>query len=260
MINGESKPSWINKVETEKFVESSKYCELIRFFVQYAVSEGQSAQGKSLSKDYKWKDNPWNPETYLKIKIDKCFFDNEKLDGFMSKSNEKDFDKKAKQYKLDSDNWFTRRNQNIIVYKKVGEKNGYISFFHHVRNCLAHGRFSVYPIGQSNDFYLVMEDGKTNKKSKQFEVSARIVVKYSALERLRRLIIDGEDRDYYCRDLIFESILRGNNTRSKVLNDLKIDKATWQRGIEKLKANGKIKYSKKSGWFVGNVGGLKNEF
>lgn len=122
--------------------------------------------------NYGWK-NPWHGKTLknlLKVTA-----------GFMEKTYfyaeaQRDFKKLWAGSGFDDD-FYNLTGKELVVFTHVGESNPYLDLLHHIRNSLAHGRFTATKY--KSEYYIYMEDVKT--ESGKLIVNARIILKRSTL-------------------------------------------------------------------------------
>ena len=130
----------------------------------------------------------------------------------------------------------TQRMGYVMVSDNTN-RSQYMSFFYHLRNGLAHGRFGIVPLPRE-DYMIIVEDGEA--KDNLFEVTARMVIKASSLLAIREIIITGPDEDIdYGREII-DSINKGNTNKRTVMADIMISENIWDREIQKLRLNGEV--------------------
>ncbi len=231
---------WLDTKVTESFVDYD-LLRIIIFFVIEAPCPGQSARTVSLQKRG-WKKDPWYSKTYLKDKLDKAIFGEQKK---MIKMVERRPDISDKFLRFEcGDEFYKNIKLQRALYVKVnkdGCQNEYMSLFYHLRNALAHGRMSAY-YTYDDDIMFVFEDGKPLKNNK-FEVTARMVLRKSSLLKVIEILMNPpEIKDY--RDDVLTMIKEGKNKKSQIIKELMLDENEYKETIKKLKLGGMIYYEK----------------
>lgn len=235
-------PEWL--IDPENVGYDDEFWEIINFYMLHSLCDGQSWKKNSLENTYSWKKYPWSPASYLKTKLIKAIWDEEEPQIYMAKTRAL-FEGKIYGKNLDED-FYKRLSTQRVGFVKVsnGTNNDNIimSMFYHIRNALAHGRYGLITCDE-NDYFILMEDG--SKSGDFFEVTARMILKKSSLVKMIRAIKDGpeEEPDYGFE--ILEAIKRGNNTRTKICEDIEINEQIYSRETQKLRCSGKIKWNKK---------------
>ena len=226
------RPTWLADVTGVGY--DDEFWDIINFYVLHSLCGGQSWKGHNLHDTYLWKVYPWQPTAYLKDKIIKAIWKDERPCLYMAEKRAL-FQGKIDGKNLDADFNLDTRNQRAGYVKSSNGKNNdneIMSFFYHIRNGFAHGRYGMVPISDS-DYMIFLEDGKAEQE--QFEVTARIVIKKSSLIAIKNIIIEGpEDEPNYAEEII-ESIKRGNSSRKKIMEDIDISERVWEKESQKLK-------------------------
>ena len=167
----EKEPNWLEWIAPEEFNDSELF-KIVTFYVFHSPCEGLSARKKTLQ-EYGWK-TPWRKPYKLNIQLKnassnpKLIYSAEKYDK-MSETLEKS----NLLYNFPSD-FMTER---ICIYDS--QKNQFMSVFYHIRNSFAHGRLNMIKINKECIF--ILEDGSVEKKSGQFKVSARMILRKRTL-------------------------------------------------------------------------------
>ncbi len=229
-------PDWLRDVENIGYDDD--FWKIVDFYLLHSICEKQSWKGMSLSY-YLWKKYPWNPSSYLKDKILKAIWGEEKPCLYAA-DKRTDLESKIYGKDLDEDFYLNSSQQRAGYVKQTAYKNEIMSLFHHIRNGLAHGRYGLSALNE-NDYMFFIEDG--DRKDDRFIVTARIAIKKTSLLSIREIIISGPDEDVDYSMEIINSIERGNNTKSKVKKDIGITDSVWDKEIYKLKENGKVAYN-----------------
>lgn len=151
---------------------------------------------------------------------------------------------KIEDMKLDND-FYNHRNKQRMLYSKIsnrGCESEYMSLFYHIRNSLAHGRLAMYP-AKNDDIIFVMEDGKQIGKERDdnFEVSARIIIKKTSLLKVIEVLKNPPKDNDYSEDIL-QAIKNGSCTKRNIMSEVLIDEYTYEKFIQKLKLENKIKF------------------
>lgn len=229
-------PSWLDTFVSPDYEDNELY-KIILFYVIHSPCIGQSARRISLQ-DRGWKVKPWYSHNYLKDRLDKAIFGDDKplLKKVDSKTEMK---KEAKNFDLEEDFYLKRTHQRALFTKAPNfDSSIYMSLFYRIRNSLAHGRLAMYPTSD-NDIMFVLEDGK--EINKQFVVSARIIIRKSSLLNVINVISNPPIENDYSQDILI-AIENGKKTKKDIMEYLSIDNNTYNKYIDQLKILGKIIY------------------
>ena len=100
----------------------------------------------------------------------------------------------------------------------------------------------MYP-SSDHDITFVMEDGKGIGKAEDgsFEVNARIVINKKSLLNIIRILNNPPIENDYSEDIL-SAIENGLKTKKRIMDELKICETTYEKYIQLLKMNCRIKY------------------
>lgn len=161
---------WLQRPISQKFCDED-FLRIVLFYVLHSPCKKSSYSRVNLE-DYGWK-NPWHKEKFKEIIDGKANF-NEK--SFRFTSAHKDF--KTLWIETEKpDNFYDEISEEFAVFSHAGESNPHLDMLHHIRNSLAHGRFTVKK--HNKEFYIFMED--VREVYNQLAVNARIVLKKKTL-------------------------------------------------------------------------------
>ena len=237
------RPDWLNDIDGVGYDED--FWSIIKFYLLCSLCDGQSWKGYSMHGSYLWKKHPWSPSHYLKDKIIRAIWGDEKPKLYMSKTRAL-YEGKIYGKNLDGNfthNITTQRAGYVMSSTVKSNENEIMSLLYHIRNGFAHGRYGFAAL-ENDDYMVFLEDGKEN--GDQYEVTARIAIKKSSLLAIKEIIINGPSEEpNYCEEVISSISERGCNTKKQIINDLGISEAIWNRVIQQLKDSGRIKYNKK---------------
>lgn len=182
-IKGSSnwKPSWLNSLTDKKMKSIS---DIFLFFVIETPIVNESYRSIDF-KDYGWDvDNMWNENSMFLNGINDILFDDQKKKFSMKYSCNDIYDYLEKN-NINEDK-INENKRELFLFLKYdtwkGVQEKYMSFFKHIRNSFAHGRFAI------SDNYLILEDVSTKNKVDEKDkvvINALIVIK---IEKLRRII------------------------------------------------------------------------
>lgn len=185
---------WLKESIPEDFADK-KLFRIILFYIIHSPCKGSSYSRSDLE-SFGWK-NPWHSEVF------RCSFD--KIAGFNGEENciyvtsQKEFEQKWIATGLQDD--FYNISKEFAVFAYAGESNPRLDLLHHIRNALAHGRFSARKCDKGNDYFIIMED--VNDSSDFLKVNARIILKKSTLIKWINLLeCRTEEAKKLCQDLL----------------------------------------------------------
>ena len=237
----QAKPDWL-LVPLAVDMRSEEWSKVVNFFVFESPCGFVSARGISLA-ERGWKHGMWGVYSYLKAPLDEIFFgDSERLlfkvenrEQFLACSRNNDFGDDFACHLSWSRALFVKRTE-------PGCSSSYMSLFYHLRNSLAHGRFSAQMTERG--IVLCFEDGKLvgAAGSGKFEVTARIVLTLESLAKAVDYLSVPPSTELDYESAILELIDSGINTKTGIVNALEISGADWKRLSGKLRLNGKIRY------------------
>ena len=181
----ESKPSWVTD-SVEKYRKTEEFEEIYDFYKIHTLHDSSSARGKKF-KDYNWNNSKLLQEAiFHKLKLEGHFFYSNKGYTGMPEGLIK--------LGLDSGNWYKGMIEKVCFSRTRpnGELNGLLV---HLRNSFAHERFQITEYKENNDWIFIFEDIGENKTTKKIEISSRMILKKSTLQKWMNIIKHGED-DY----------------------------------------------------------------
>ena len=126
---------------------------------------------------------------------------------------------------------------------------GFLDVLYYIRCALAHGRFQIYDDNGIRIY--VLESGKVNKKTGEFTVLARMVLKESTLIAWADILNAGQDKlDYYHKKVIDELNIgivmkiksEKKITKKDIAASFPFSESCIYEQIQTLSKAGKIKY------------------
>lgn len=197
------KPGWVNTDLSESFYKDVDFLKIYAFFVCYAFHPNRSSKGKTMA-DYHWPKNVWGNSSKVGLKdvllytadlhqcvqtIDSVSKAPIKEETFVSCKKLDDMSSTCQKAGVQHDFTRTRDKNRIAVYNS--EENIFLSVFDHIRNAIAHGRFTIY-----DDGMIAMESGKKvydrEKRKNMFDLRARMLLKKETLLTWIEIIEAGE--------------------------------------------------------------------
>lgn len=188
--------------------EDNDLFRIVLFYVIFSPCRKGSYSRKSIE-TYGWK-NPWH---YLDFK--------EKVDEIASLIPEKSYFYNTAQKNFKTlwestgfqNDFYNIQNNEFAVFTHVGESNSHLDLLHHIRNSLAHGRFTAKKY--NHEYYMYMED--VNETGGFYLVNARIVLKKSTLIKLIDFFqCNTEEAKKLCQDLSQRNTKPGNKNANPV--------------------------------------------
>ena len=177
-------PGWIKKHIPDEYADDD-FKELFIFFVINTPCSDLSNSSIDLRK-YGWDKDIWQNEILKKTLFKVAEIERGSTFVVAHKTNEmKSVCEKAS---LKKNFHKSRDKERIAIYK--GRYNEFLSICYHIRNALAHGRFSMYDYEHGKDTVFVLEDGvKTNG---EFQVRSRMVLKKSTMIEWMKILKSGK--------------------------------------------------------------------
>ena len=123
-----------------------------------------------------------------------------------------------------------------------------MSLFYHIRNALAHGRFA-FKTDTLERFVFIFEDGTVTSDGKEFDLTARGVIRLNSLVSAINTIQKGPGKTVDIEEKILAAISDGINTKRKLKNELGITDEDWRTYSLVLKKEGKIECNKQK-WSI----------
>lgn len=237
LVLTEKYPDWLKGWISDEQFDKDLF-QIFLFYVIFSPCPKYCTKGHTLQY-YGWKEKPWSTNRYLKDKLDKnVFFERKKY--FRSVGKIAELQSAFNKAEL-LDNFYENREVESVAFLNC-ESSEYISLFHHIRCSLAHGRFAVFPVSDSDDAVFVMENGVG--KGNAFSVRARMILKKSTLLRWAKLISEGpqEDEKNY-RVEIYKALLKNSRLRVKDLENMFNEpKTVIKKAMDFLKKNNIIEH------------------
>ena len=231
-VIAEMKPLWATQTKNLDVGDEVLF-KLLKYFLVLTPAESRSARTCSLDDYYHFGANPFGNQSFrkeidriLEYKIEPC-----PLSAFSNA---------IKKNGLEGD-FYTNPPKPVVVF--VASKSEYKLLFDHIRNSLAHGRFSIVTNSEGVQF-VVMENGRSTtveiekEKVRQFRVNARIVLKVDSMLNLVSYL-ESQRALYYS---VFEAISKSEYKKSKYIECTGADEAQVNKVIQLLKNEHRISF------------------
>lgn len=199
---------WLQRSIPKDFADND-FMKIILFYVLYSPCKKGSYSRIDLER-HGWK-KPWHYEDFkTRLKQIAGFNDT----NWHYKEAQKDFKELWESLDYQSE-FYDIMNNEFAVFTNVGESNPFLDLFHHIRNSLAHGRFTAKKVPRKKDYYIFMED--VHPENGFYKVNARIIIKKSVLlEWVKFLQCETEEAKNLCQDLSLRNTNNGNRNAKPV--------------------------------------------
>lgn len=194
------KPGWVNADLLASFYEDTDYLRIIGFFMIHAFRQNRSSKGKTIM-DYGWPKDVWKNTASVSLKDELLYVADLHMrnpvcdavtrepvseENFVVCQSLENMSDACHRAGIQKDFTRTRSENRIAVYNS--EKNMILSVFDHIRNALAHGRFTIY-----TDGFIAFESGMKVKVDNKdmFDVRARMMLKKETIMRWIAIIESG---------------------------------------------------------------------
>lgn len=237
-LNVAVRASWIIDADLDP-IASAYVGALLDFFVTHSPCKYQSNKPYPLTQV--WGPSPWISERILKRPLDQILYGGGEPRLFNCNSKG-EMEQKLIELGLDGEDFSAAEDRQWAVYTKVGSNgNGsiYMSLFYHLRNALAHARWTVV-----DQDYLVFEDGKANGDRTVFELSARGILRLKSLAELVDYLTSGPCKSLDIEWQILEAIRSGVNKKKRIKEQLQISDSDWRTYCQVLRRERKIIYQR----------------
>ncbi len=241
------RPRWINGAIPEEVSSSEEWGMVLDFFLIRSPCDYQSFRKRSINSI--WGDSPWMIERHLKRQLNLAITGSKQCPVIKVESRSKLPEPLSTHDLLDD--FYRRPDRQIAVVVKApnqGNSNVYMSFFYHMRNALAHGRFGLLK-NETDEYTFAFEDGKQTGNHTSFSLSARGLISLRSLVRIRNVIVEGPDQIPDIETQIIDAIKNGCDTKKDIRKQLGLSDPDWRTYSGVLKKEGKIGVSKQK-WYI----------
>lgn len=178
----EKKPNWLEWITPERFNDKDLF-RIVIFYVFHSPCNGLSAMKKTLQ-EYGW-NTPWRRPYKLNLQLKDASSNPNLIYSAQSYENMTEALEKSNLADNFPSDFSTER---ICIHNS--QNNQFLSVFYHIRNSLAHGRLNM--VNYNKECIFVLEDGSIERKSGQFKVSARMILRKRTLLNWIEIIENGE--------------------------------------------------------------------
>ena len=239
---------WLKSPLPEEVTSSQEWLRILQFFLIESPCPGLSHRQNDLTQT--WGNCPWFPERHLKTPLNRSIFGTKDCSTITVAKNKNELPDALSKQDL-PDDFFNRIDLQRAAYvrsSKKGNSSIYMGLFHHIRNALAHARFSLKR-NSNSDVVFIFEDGTINEKNKAFDLTARGILKLKSLIAIMDILERGPDQQPDIEEQILAAIESGVNTKQRIKNELGIDNDDWITYSQVLRKEGKITYEGKK-WIL----------
>lgn len=238
---------WVHPKPETALTEN--FCRIFLFYVVNTPCEDLSSSSKSMQHDYHWDKNVWKNDD-LKNALYKCaHLSKNAATPTLEVCKDSQAMHEAFVKTTFSGNFHASRSVEKVCIFKPSKYSEFIAICYHIRNALAHGRFSIYGTTDSDRIY-VMEDG-IHHGEKDFDIRSRMILKEQTLLAWIKIINDGptalsaaeanEHRNLV--DDVLAEISKGNKiTKSDLARTFHIKEREISVVIKELKSADRIKF------------------
>ena len=166
-------PGWIKKIVPEEYADDGLR-RIVLFYVINTICADLSSSSIEM-KTYGWSKDVWKNSKLKNRLYDVANLKKETLIAVKSIGKLKEKFESANLKK----GFQKERDVEKAVFYKPSRYNEFMALCYHIRNALAHGRFTMYPASDGKDIVFVMEDGI--KANGEFQVRGRMILKKSTL-------------------------------------------------------------------------------
>lgn len=232
-------PKWLDISLPDGVIVSEDWRLITQFFVFESPCFGLSYRRNECIRQ--WKPSPWVGNHSLKAALNQSIFGNKRKDNLIAVDSKAKLLSAIDECGLGDDNFQSLDDQRaaFVRYTSKGNSNKYMSLFYHLRNALAHGRFGLQT-DSKNRWVLLFEDGVPKKKTQEFELTARGVIRLSSLVKAINTAKNGPAAKPDFEEKIIDSIRAGINTKKRIKEELEISEEDWRTYSQVLRKEGKI--------------------
>lgn len=172
--------SWLNEPLPQQVLEDSNWMRIVHFFLIESPCPGQS--NRKNNEIDKWAPAPWVGIRSLKTSLNQAIFSRRDVDVMLAVRSKKELEGTCKKLNLD-EYFYENVDDQRMAFVKVNSKGNtskYMSLFYHIRNALAHGRFA-FKTDTLERFVFIFEDGTVTSDGKEFDLTARGVIRLNSL-------------------------------------------------------------------------------
>lgn len=248
---------WIQSKSENILTEN--FTKIFLFYVINTICKETSSSSKPMG-EYGWDRSVWGnkKDTLKNVLYEVCHLDKDSNPKSLSIAIDTDKMHEALvDVNLNGNFHINREYEKVCIYKP-SKHSEFVAICYHIRNSLAHGRFTIYPSVNGEAVY-VMEDGK-HCDGDRYEIRARMILKESTLIAWKDLIEGGpaglENINHEKNRLLKQDVIRliENNeriTKNFIVNTLHINMRETNLLMKELKDEDAIEYSnERRSWVI----------
>ena len=195
---------WMQEEIPADFADNG-FFRIVLFYVLHSPCKKGSYSRTDLGW-YQWK-NPWYSERFKELLDSTARFDET---TFLHCDSKAGFRGTWLGSKFNDSFWYNR-DIEFAVFSYAGESNPHLDLLHHIRNSLAHGRFTAKKIKMTSDYMVYFED--VDEVSETYRVTARIALKKSTLTQWIDIFeCKTEAAKEVCQDLLKKNSKNGKRS------------------------------------------------
>ena len=225
-------PPWLKNPLNTETLSSTEWHEVVNFFLICSPCNFQSNRKNDLKTI--WGNSLWISRNHLVRRLNFAIFG--KNSNSFYKSKKDSFEETVEQHDL-GDTFGENLEIQRAVYLEApyeGNSSIYMSLFYHLRNSIAHARFS-FEQNKNHETVMLFEDGKRIQKNSCFEVNARGILKLESLTKAINVLQSGPQAIPDIDQQVYDAICAGLNTRKKVKRELDLSDQDWMIATQMLK-------------------------
>lgn len=236
---GDCNPSWLEIPLPNSPKDKEHLHQLLDFFLVQSPCRFQSNRRRSIEDE--WGIGGRLTDKSMKERLDAIVFDG--ASNILIKDSKKNLVQIAAERNLGND-FYRHLDRQIAIFTQAnnrGNTNTYMSFFYHLRNSLAHGRFAILNRTDGKQVFL-FEDGQFGKSQEVFSLNARGIIELDSLLLIIDTVLHNPPEKIDVEQLIFDTIKGGPKTKQEIIHHLQIDNSCWKKASAKLKKKELIYY------------------
>lgn len=237
---GDPNPPWLKTPLPNSLKDREHLYQLFDFFLVQSPCRFQSNRRRSIEET--WGIGGKLSDRSMKEHLDTIVFGG--TSDVLIKDSKKNLARIAVDRNLEND-FYLHLNRQIAAYTQTsnrGNANTYMSFFYHLRNSLAHGRFAILDRTDGKQVFL-FEDGQYNKHREIFSLNARGVIELNSLLLIIDTILHNPPERIDEEQLVFSAIKNGLKTKGEIIDSLQIEEECWRQVTQNLKKKKLITYA-----------------
>lgn len=230
---------WLDSPLPDMVIAQRGWRLIIQFFILESPCFGLSYRRNKYIKQ--WEPAPWVGNHSLKVALNQTLFGSKNKDNLITVDSKAKLPSAIEKCGL-GDDWdqsLDNQGAAFVRYTSKGNTSKYMSFFYHLRNALAHGRFGLQKDTRGH-WVLLFEDGAPKNKTQEFELTARGIILLSSLVKAVDMIKKGPAAKPDFEEKILDAIRAGINTKKKIREELDISDKDWRTYSQVLRKEGKI--------------------